>query len=166
MRTIEKRHTSSKGTGTRRKRYVAFHEAGHAVLADWYAVDFTATIDDVPHIALGSTYVEVACQVMFAGPLAQAKYQKQGLVHILITDGARDMQYIETQSKMWNDVGLKDLKRTQWKKGAQSVITKRWDLVVAVAERLLECGTLTSDEVRAIASSLGHDWQQVYFPYD
>jgi hypothetical protein len=145
---------------------VAFHEAGHAVAADWYAVDFTATIDDVPHISMGSTYVDVACQVMFAGPLAQAKYQKQGLLSVLITDGVCDMEYIEAHAEMWADIGLKDEKRRQWKKAAQWVISKRWDLVGAVAERLLECGTLTSDEVRTIASSLGHDWQDECFPYD
>ena len=164
MKTIETKHVATKRS--RRKRYVAFHEAGHAVVADWYAVDFTVTIDNGPHIALESTCIDIACRVMFAGPLAQAKYQKQGLLSILITDGACDMKYIETQAEMWGHPVLKDIKRTEWKAAAKWLIAKRWDLVGAVAERLLECGTLTSDEVWTIASSLGHVKQNRLFPYD
>ena len=164
MKTIEKKHVET--MGSRRKRYVAFHEAGHAVVADFFGVGFVVSIGDEPKVSLETTYIAVACQVVFGGPLAQAKYQRRGLFDILITEGCCDMEYIEAQAEMWDALGLKDTMRSGWKKGAQKVISERWDLVTAVAERLIECGTLTSEEVRTIASGLGHEGQDHFVPYD
>ena len=154
------------GSRPRRKRYVAFHEGGHAVAADWYGVGFSVTIDDESRLDLESTCVEIACQVVYAGPLAQTKYQRQGLVTALLKGGASDMAYIESQLGQWADIGAKDSKRSSWKNGAQWILDKRWDLVTAVAERLIERGTLSSVEVREIACSLGHNMQDLEFVPD
>ena len=164
MKTIKKKRPV--GTGTRCKRYVAFHEAGHAVAADYYGVDFTVTVDGRPHIAFGSTFVEYACHIVFAGPLAQAKVQKRGLSYALLLGGHYDMEYINAEAERYGAPAFADPWRTIWKKSAQRIIKTRWDLVEAVAERLMSCGTLSSDEVREIALSSGHNLQCLMRPYD
>jgi len=59
------------GGRPRRKRYVAFHEAGHAVVADHFGENFSVTIDDESRLDLESTHFAIACVVVWAGPLAQ-----------------------------------------------------------------------------------------------
>jgi len=165
MKTTAK-HQSTQ-TRTSRKKYVAFHEAGHAMIADWFAVDFTVTIDGASHIAFESPRSgEITSLIAYGGPLAQARYQKQGLLFILITCGIADMELIEEQAEAWAHVGLKESKRSQWKEAAQSCLKKRWDLVEAIADQLMQRGTLTSRDLRQIAVSLGHEDQDRLFPYD
>ncbi len=139
-----------------RKRYIAYHEAGHAVAADRHGVAFSVVIDGQPRVELAPLDPDIACCITYAGPLAQARYQKRCLTTVLLTHGSADADFLDQQSVQWRLMGWENRKLEQWRLAASEILRERWTAVEAVSARLLALGRMTSDEVREIVAQLGY----------
>ena len=139
----------------RRYKYVAYHEAGHAVLADYFDLLESVSIDeDPPTTRFLDIDLAVSSTIHYAGILAQSKYQKRGSGGSWIFFGAHDFELINSNSLAVAEA-LSDSAgsvRAIWKSTARLLLNERWPTVEAVAAALLYRGSLTKRRVRSIVS--------------
>ena len=134
------------------KRWIAIHEVGHAVAADYYGVLAKVTIDDQTRASVQEVNVDTACCINLAGPLAQAKYQRRSLLGVYLATGAADLDFIYQHARLYVPLGIAEAQLDIWEAVARQLVLERWAAIQTVAERLLERGTLTATDVRGIVA--------------
>jgi hypothetical protein len=141
-------------------KWVAFHEAGHAVLADYFdALESVALSQEqelAGHAIVYGSHIDdtIMAIVHWGGVLAQARYQKVRMEVAILTAGRRDMQFVrkaaarhplfvfrsETQERI----------KESWRCEARQILSERWTAVKAVATALLEQRRLGKQAVRKL----------------
>jgi hypothetical protein len=133
-------------------RITAYHEAGHALAALVLGQTFTRVSiynEPQPHrpglLRRGELVpapgkhrypaVEVAITVL-AGPIAQAKYSHRPLSYVLCTGGVDDMRRAD---RLMSRAGAYPLTVKKW---ARKIVTMGWPKIEAIAEALIERGTV------------------------
>ena len=137
--------------------FVAYHEAGHAVVADYFGKLEWVRLWPEPAAAVSDCDESVYGSILYAGSLAQCRYQRRGLAGVFLSTGASDLKklrelidrtaHVRPPENLWRSF--------HW--GAACVLSCRWPAVQAVAAALLERGRLTADEVRGIVGGPGTD---------
>ena len=128
---------------------IAYHEAGHAVIA--YMMDARldfATLDRGPHVmgphvmmaARTHSPVEHKILLFAAGPAAQSIYTRRSLEYSIFFGGRFDDEEIRA---------LTDQPRYPHYVLARKLCRQEWHAITAVAELLLQRHNLTGDEIEA-----------------
>lgn len=138
---VEREHTSD---------WAAYHEAGHAVVADYFDALEWVQIRPEPRTATITESNPAAGPVLYAGPLAQARCQRMGETTAFLFSGMDDfeelMQLASRHSHVTPPEDLLDVYRDV----ARTILNARWAAVEAVAAALLKRGHLLDREVRSI----------------
>jgi hypothetical protein len=136
-------------------KFAAYHEAGHAVLADSFGVLIEVRLEPTPVTRSTFSDQDVACCINYGGVLAQAKYQRRSALAICLTDGHQDLEYIgqvaafRARALGWN----LENEFAKWYKVARKILYSRWPAVRLVASSLLEKGHLDARRVRELVTS-------------
>jgi hypothetical protein len=133
-----------------RRQYAAYHEAGHAVLADYFDVLEYVTIDECAVTQFRSYGYEIQGVILYAGMLAQARYERRSLLCVMMTGGARDRSQVNDVAALQAFIEHCELDkvRQRWRLAAREILLERWPMVQTVAELLMKKGRLTAEEVR------------------
>jgi hypothetical protein len=136
----------------RRLKYAAYHEAGHAVLADYFDILLAVTLEPRPVTKFRHVNENLSCAVQYAGVLAQARYQRRSIALLTLTGGAEDQRFIVAEARhMAALTGQSEEEiRKKWRGMAANVVSARWSAVGAVAESLVINGRLSAQSVRKL----------------
>jgi hypothetical protein len=130
--------------------WAAYHEAGHAIVADYFDVLQSVQLTPEPGTAAGTGNNAAAGPVLYAGPLAQARCQRTSETTAFLCAGMDDfeklMQLVSRHSHVVPPEELLDVYRDV----ARTILNARWAAVEAVAAALRERGLLLAPEVRSI----------------
>ena len=137
-------------TKRRRFKYQAYHEAGHAVVADHYNLLRSVALKPKPVTRIKEGDDDLLCIIHYAGLLAQARYQRANRVAIHLTAAAADDDFIAEviARRTYLPDDLKQELRRSWEKWARKILAGSWPAVRVVATALLAKGRLTAAEVR------------------
>ena len=138
----------------RHPKYAAYHEAGHAVLADHFNVLEEVTLDPEPRTRFRDVDLDLSCCINYGGVLAQARYQRCSLLDAMLTGGGSDLGFINevVASRVQLLRGTADELHASWREVARRILRSRWRAVQAVATNLLESGRLGRQRVRQIVA--------------
>ncbi len=132
------------------RKYVAHHEAGHAVVADYFDALVSVALEPEPRAQANDSDLHITLCIHYAGPLAQAKYQRRGLSCVWIAAGDKDLALIMHRSTIVPPLQSPETLRSTCKKVARDILRSRWPVVQAVAAGLPEHGKFTARQVRSI----------------
>jgi hypothetical protein len=140
------------GANARRRKFAAYHEAGHAVIADYFGVLEEVSIEGVEVTSFRCCPMQGI--IIYAGIIAQARYQHRSLAYAAIKGGKVDLEQVY---EMANNLALAlegqcepaDF-RKRWKKKARALLSQLWAMVKSVAELLMKEGRATAGQVRQL----------------
>ncbi len=121
-------------------KYPAYHEAGHAIIADYFDALIDVRLRPSPITSFHDCGVEINCYIQYGGVLAQARYQRRNIMLAMLVGGESDLEFIFAKS---NERAAESEQedgsaiRTRWMKLARSILWSRWRAVEAVAAKLL-----------------------------
>lgn len=137
-------------------RRIAYHEAGHAVMA-WRKglIHSVSILNDgdmdgvVRHSMNYYRYDDERIRICYAGPIAEAKIAKIGLGRVLLTTGSDDFKQILEIVQEFENEGIKlDFKDIiKWTK---IHVYSRWSAVIALATALITRKEITGEDVNRI----------------
>jgi hypothetical protein len=139
-----------------RLKSTAYHEAGHAALADYYSVLMNVRL--LPH-AITYHYelddFRAGC-IAYGGVLAEARFQETPYLPILYAGGLSDRQKIWRKSATVAFYLKETPKETRkrFRKVARGVLNTRWAAVELIAFALLQRHFLTRHEVEKIVETV------------
>jgi hypothetical protein len=157
-------------TGVNGARYVAFHEAGHAVVAAVLGSDvLEAKVWKEGSLSRGNcvpTKNEGGCRtgsiICYAGPVAQAQFQRTSLYAALDHTGSSDLeridalcQYVAARNpKVILLCGSFEKFRRGWHliagREARKLVRLHWDWITRVADHLAEHGRISGRQVKKL----------------
>lgn len=130
--------------------WVAYHEAGHAIVADYLGVLEWVQLDPEPETASDSDTEVMDGPILYAGPLAQARHQRASLSGVFLHSGRGDFREL-MQLVSQPSAGIPpEVRLGAYREIAHTILAARWPAVEAVAAALLERGYLMDDDVRGI----------------
>jgi len=148
----------------KRCKFVAFHEAGHAVAGYYYGKLMFVTVDelDSKHRGLTVAFHNVG-GLDLAGAVAQARYQRVAFSDCCMNGGGRDALCVADQatlvSRLLKGANERQLMR-EWLAFVKAFVRDTWPAVKAVADALMERGTLEGEEAgRIIATAMGQKYK-------
>lgn len=130
--------------------WAAYHEAGHAVVADYFDVLGRVQLRPEPGTATVTESNPAAGPVLYAGPLAQARYQCTSVTSAFLFAGMDDFEELRQLVSRHSHVTPPEELLQVYRDVAGTILTARWAAVERVAAALLERGHLQDSEVRSI----------------
>jgi hypothetical protein len=144
-----------------KKRFAAFHEAGHAVVrfsrlgvatALRANLDGSGFSDGTGDVCRKSDAIEIS----LAGPIAEAKLRRVSLVYVYMTSGLQDYESAVADAKQLAAIYVgvfPDPRAYVWRaaeENAKRILRQDWALVETLAGAAITRGNLTAVEVADI----------------
>jgi hypothetical protein len=139
----------------KRCKYAAYHEAGHAILGDYFDVLLSVAISPGPVTEYIDCDLNITSSIQYAGVLAQARYERRNLAGLILSAGGQDFELIEKAAAQL-ETFLPFPPTTimnRWRDTARSILRSRWPAVVAVATALMKDGRLDARVVRSMVAN-------------
>jgi hypothetical protein len=143
-------------------RHAAYHEAGHAVARivlggepsdTWITVEGGGYSAGTGRAWTGRNPIDALPILTLAGPCAEARKRRIGIVVVLLTFGADDYQdaRIMAASPVWRDCGFDAGRRIErWTWEARELLTAHWPAVERVAQALQQTMRVPALDLRRV----------------
>jgi hypothetical protein len=145
------------------KRYAAYHEAGHFVVAHKFGeAEYAELLDEEENC--GKTKYKHTLEdidkkegvlILLAGPISELKYRRKLQEKVTIEDTQSNDFYRAKQVLGWNAIFDSDAKYAiqlrSHEQEAEKEIENRWNLIVNVANRLMKKGKVTLEDMTDLA---------------
>lgn len=130
--------------------WMAYHAAGQAVVADYFNVLMWVQLWPDPGAVVGSGDETADGPVLYAGPLAQARFQRASLSGAFLHAGRDHAEALQKLVDRQSPAVPPEVKLQEYRDVARAVLFDRWPAVEAVASALLDRGHLADIAVRGI----------------